>query len=340
MRGVCSRKILREFESLSPARAFAFPRPNAKSPTVSNNFMDKILKEPIENYLTQKQQSFAANQFAARLRNEFPNLIAQIIPDQTRYKVVGSPGKGNWTDNPWIAILDTLITETPQSGYYPVFLFKADMTGVYLSLNQGVTEVKNYYKGDARNVLKLRAEDFRAKIDTTDNDLLEIDLHSKSTNAKLYEVGNIIAKYYSADNLPTAAELTADILRYLRLYEELTFNNTQIDEKRDLTAIEKKQYRLHFRIERNSNISKKVKDFKGCTCEACDFNFVNKYGKLGEQFIEAHHVTPIANLGIGQFQINIETDFAVLCSNCHSMIHRLSDPSDLDQLREVIRQTE
>ena len=31
-RGVFSRKVLREFESLSPVRAFAFPRPNAKPP--------------------------------------------------------------------------------------------------------------------------------------------------------------------------------------------------------------------------------------------------------------------------------------------------------------------
>ena len=33
MRGVHSQKVLREFESLSPVRAFAFPRPNAKPPT-------------------------------------------------------------------------------------------------------------------------------------------------------------------------------------------------------------------------------------------------------------------------------------------------------------------
>ena len=38
MRGVCSQKVLREFESLSPVRAFAFPRPNAKPPTVGSNF--------------------------------------------------------------------------------------------------------------------------------------------------------------------------------------------------------------------------------------------------------------------------------------------------------------
>ena len=40
MRGVCSRKVLREFESLSPVRAFAFPRPNAKPPTVGRQRAD------------------------------------------------------------------------------------------------------------------------------------------------------------------------------------------------------------------------------------------------------------------------------------------------------------
>ena len=30
-RGVTSRKVLREFESLSPVRTLVFPRPNAKS---------------------------------------------------------------------------------------------------------------------------------------------------------------------------------------------------------------------------------------------------------------------------------------------------------------------
>jgi len=34
MRGVCSQKVLQEFESFVPVRAFAFPRPNAKPPTV------------------------------------------------------------------------------------------------------------------------------------------------------------------------------------------------------------------------------------------------------------------------------------------------------------------
>ncbi|MDB5272953.1 MAG: putative restriction endonuclease [Chitinophagaceae bacterium] len=299
--------------------------------------MNNILREPLTEYLSAKQTTFAGNILADKLRNEFPKEIESIIVDKTRYKVVGSPGMGNWAECPWIAILDTLITDSVQSGYYPVFLFKADMSGVYLSLNQGVTIVKENYKKDTKKVLKLRAEDFRAKLDIDPKDLLDIDLSSDGLNAKLYEAGNIIAKYYPLEELPSSEKLRLDIFHFLKLYEELTFNDTQLSEEKQLTAIEKKQYRLHFRIERNSSIAKQVKKVKGYICEACDFDFNSKYHDLGFEFIEAHHLKPISTLGIGKFEINLQTDFVVLCSNCHSMIHRLSDPSDLNRLREIIQ---
>lgn len=130
--------------------------------------------------------------------------------------------------------------------------------------------------------------------------------------------------------------MRADIFYFLKLYEELNFNDIQIDEEKALTATERKQYRLHFRIERNSSISKKVKEAKGYICEACNFDFKTKYGDLGKNFIEAHHLIPISSLNIGQFQINIVRDFAVLCSNCHSMIHKLENPSDIEQLKMLI----
>jgi 5-methylcytosine-specific restriction protein A len=298
--------------------------------------MENILREPLTNYLIEKHTPFGGNKLADKFRHSFPESILAIIPDKNRYKVVGSPGQGQWTECPWIAIFDILITDSAQSGYYPVFLFKTDMSGVYLSLNQGVSEVRDYYKRDAKNVLKLRAQDFRAKLDLASDDLLEIDLQAKG-DARFYEAGNIIAKYYPVDKLPNEETIKADIFRYLNLYEELAFNDTQLNERRSLTAIEKKQYRLHFRIERNSAISKKVKGIKGYACEACAFDFRTKYGELGEKFIEVHHLKPISSLGIGQFEVNVLADFAVLCSDCHSMIHRFDDPSDLDRLKLVVK---
>ena len=300
--------------------------------------MHEVLREVLERYLTEKEQSFAGNELAQKLRREFPKVLYQLLSDKARYKVSGSAGQGQWTDCPWIAIFDILVTKTPQSGYYPVFLFKADMSGVYLSLNQGVTEVKELYKRTAKDVLELSASNYRAKIDIEEKDVLEIDLVSRTSNARLYTSGNIVARYYSANDLPNAEELKADIFYYLKLYEELAFNDPAFNEEQNLTATEKKQYRFHYRVERNADISKKVKKAKGYTCEACNFNFEDKYGELGREFIEAHHLIPISSLDPGTFQVNLKKDFAVLCSNCHKMIHKLEDASDIKRLRRIIKQ--
>ena len=53
-RGVCSQKVLRELESLSPVRALAFPRPNAKPPTVGGHAATERKRKEIIN-LKQKK---------------------------------------------------------------------------------------------------------------------------------------------------------------------------------------------------------------------------------------------------------------------------------------------
>ncbi|THJ30897.1 hypothetical protein E8K88_16630 [Lampropedia aestuarii] len=56
------------------------------------------------------------------------------------------------------------------------------------------------------------------------------------------------------------------------------------------------------------------------TCEACSFDFAVTYGEVGYGFCEIHHTKP---LGIrnGSETTSLQ-DLAVLCSNCHSIIHR------------------
>ena len=44
--------------------------------------------------------------------------------------VEGSVGKGNWAETPWIAIFDPLVRESAQQGYYVVYLFRPDGSGV------------------------------------------------------------------------------------------------------------------------------------------------------------------------------------------------------------------
>ncbi len=302
--------------------------------------MENILNEPIENYLTEKSKSFGGNELAAKFRKDFPSEIEKIIVDNNRFKVVGSPGKGNWTECPWIAILDVLITDSPQKGYYPVLIYKSDMSGIYLSLNQGVTDVIENYKKEAISVLKLRAQDFRAKIDfDSKNYLIDIDLNSTTRNAKHYQAGNIIAKYYPKESLPNSLQLRNDLTEILELYENLTYSDNSFSDDLITTGFERKQIRLHRRIERNTSLSKKVKKLKGYRCEACEIKLTEIYGDIGKDFIEAHHLNPISELGIGSFKVDLINDFAVLCSNCHSMIHKLDDPSDLNKLKQIIKNT-
>ncbi len=55
-------------------------------------------------------------------------------------------------------------------------------------------------------------------------------------------------------------------------------------------------------------------------CEACGFDFVEKYGERGEGFIECHHTKPLRDLKPGSTtRLN---DLVLLCSNCHSMVHK------------------
>jgi 5-methylcytosine-specific restriction enzyme A len=66
-------------------------------------------------------------------------------------------------------------------------------------------------------------------------------------------------------------------------------------------------------------------------------DFGEHYGEMGRGFIEAHHLRPIATLEEGvPVRYDVAADFAVLCSNCHRMIHRFSHPSDLAAFRKAI----
>jgi len=53
--------------------------------------------------------------------------------------------------------------------------------------------------------------------------------------------------------------------------------------------------------------------------------------------VEAHHLKPIATLEEGvAVTYDVAADFAVLCANCHRMIHRTDDPSDLEKFKSLI----
>lgn len=60
-------------------------------------------------------------------------------------------------------------------------------------------------------------------------------------------------------------------------------------------------------------------------CVICGFNFFETYGELGKDFIESHHLEPLYLIDIEGEKITAEKALekvALVCSNCHRMIHR------------------
>ena len=76
----------------------------------------------------------------------------------------------------------------------------------------------------------------------------------------------------------------------------------------------------------------------GTRCQACGFSFSAVYGPHGADSIEVHHLRPISSYN-GQVQVDPVQDMAVLCANCHRMIHRHPEqPLTLEDLRGLIQQ--
>ena len=176
----------------------------------------------------------------------------------------------------------------------------------------------------------------------------DIALGSTQTLPADYEAGHALGVTYSAETLPSEEILRDDLQQLIGAYRALTFRggldpSLEVREMTDelmhlhsATLVETRQYRLHRRIERNPLAARLAKRMLGTCCQCCKFDFEAAYGVLGAGYIEAHHLKPLSELTEGQVvRYDVATDFAVLCANCHRMIHRQSDPADLAGLREA-----
>lgn len=57
-----------------------------------------------------------------------------------------------------------------------------------------------------------------------------------------------------------------------------------------------------------------------CQVPGCGFDFELVYGRIGHGFAEVHHLKPLSELS--QPTSTTLEDLAVVCANCHRMIHR------------------
>lgn len=97
--------------------------------------------------------------------------------------------------------------------------------------------------------------------------------------------------------------------------------------------------RLHRVRERNRRLvhrkkQQALKQHGALACDACNFQYAERYGELGAGFIECHHQQPVSKLLPGA-KTRL-SDLALVCANCHRMIHRRRPWLTLEELRQLI----
>lgn len=190
--------------------------------------MQETFNYILSNYFNAKKEAFGGHAMANYMRkNAVQNILNNVEIDISKYKVKGSSGQTKWAHVPWIAIFDRDITITATKGYDIVYLFCADMTGVYISLNQGWTYFKEKYgikKG--RQKIEKVSSAWKGELSSTLTDFSfdPIQLKNISNGSDLaegYELGHICGKFYEAGKIPNDTVLVEDLRNLMGVYREL-----------------------------------------------------------------------------------------------------------------------
>ena len=181
--------------------------------------LSAALEHVMEGYTRARQEeSFGSPSEMYRHFERLPSLFgfSTAVGEHPTIAVSASCGIGNWANVPWISFLDRRETDTPQDGVYCVYLFRQDMSGVYLTLNQGVTKLTNDLGWSAASgKLRAKAREIRQEVPAlaskgfslSDDIALRVD-HGLGGR---FASSTIAHKLYLKGQVPSDSELVADL---------------------------------------------------------------------------------------------------------------------------------
>lgn len=147
----------------------------------------------------------------------------------------------------------------------------------------------------------------------------------------------IWAEFYGK---PLELAVAADAIREATLAK---MDEDTLDDVQSYQAKEGKvSYRYHRTLERDRKVvairkANALKLHGKLECEGCGFDFAAAYGPRGHGFIEAHHTNPVHAMQEGD--VTTPEDLALVCSNCHRMIHKAKPWLTLTALKAILSES-
>lgn len=108
---------------------------------------------------------------------------------------------------------------------------------------------------------------------------------------------------------------------------------TEAEEGRILTRMHRYRERSRKLVEAAKAAA--LKKHGRLVCEACGFDFRLNYGPFADGIIDVHHTKPVHTLMDGD-KTKVE-DLALLCANCHRVVHSSRRWLTVEQVRDLIQ---
>jgi len=142
------------------------------------------------------------------------------------------------------------------------------------------------------------------------------------SDAEIDEIYNFLAEQYLIANttLPSAntTKLFPDELDSTEIFREGAMRQVQVNA-----------------YERDTKARQKCIEHYGWSCFACNYNFREVFGEIGQSFIHVHHLKPLSEIA-EEYIVDPVKDLRPVCPNCHSMIHRRSPPFSIEEIKKLL----
>lgn len=157
-------------------------------------------------------------------RSEIKLLLGTVGTD---LEIEGRDGTGPKSEVPWVRLYSESRSPSAHTGWYCVYLFRADGSGLYLSIGHAATRyINGEFKPRPRSELQVLIDWARnvlieAKVSSTEKFSEEIDLRARGKLGISYEHGTVWSRFYNSSSIPDDETLIDDLRDYVRLLRHL-----------------------------------------------------------------------------------------------------------------------